>query len=81
MYQDPSVVLSQDQLQELELIHQDKLRAYQQYVENISLARVSEQILEQFKRSIDARSSTTGLLGLMIKSMPIANMKRGVTLL
>ena len=54
VYQDPSVVLSQDQLQELELIHQDKLHVYQQYVANQSLPRVSEQILEQFKRSIDS---------------------------
>ncbi len=54
VYQDPSVVLSQDQLNELELIHQDKLHVYQRYVENISLPRVSEQILEQFKRSIDS---------------------------
>ena len=50
---DPSVVLSQDQLQELELIHQDKLHAYQQYVANFSLPRVSEQILES-SRSIDS---------------------------
>ena len=81
VYKDSSVVLTQDQLKELELIHQHKLHSYQQYIENISLPRVSEQILEQFKRSIDARSSTTGLLGLMIKSMPIVNMKPGVTLL
>ena len=53
VYKDSSVVLTQDQLKELELIHQHKLHAYQQYVENISLPRVSEQILEQFKRSID----------------------------
>ena len=54
VYKDPSVVLFQDQLQELELIHQDKLYAYQQYVANHSLPIVSEQILEQFKRSIDS---------------------------
>ena len=53
VYKDSSVVLTQDQLKELELIHQHKLHSYQQYVENISLPRVSEQILEQFKRSID----------------------------
>ena len=53
VYKDPSVVLSQDQLQELELIHQDKLYAYQQYVANHSLPRVSELILEQFIGSID----------------------------
>ena len=54
VYKDSSVVLTQDQLKELELIHQHKLHSYQQYIENISLPRVSEQILEQFKRSIDS---------------------------
>ena len=53
VYLDPSVVLSQVQLQELELIHQNKLHAYQKFVENVSLPRVSEEVLEQFKRSIN----------------------------
>ena len=43
VYKDSSVVLTQDQLKELELIHQHKLHSYQQYVENISLPRVANK--------------------------------------
>ena len=53
VYKDSSLVLSKEQLKELELIHQDKLHSFQRFVENISLPRVSEEILEQFKRSIN----------------------------
>ena len=53
VYKDSSVVLSKEQLKELELIHQDKLHSFQRFVENTSLPRVNEEILDQFKRSIN----------------------------
>ena len=53
VYKDSSIVLSKEQLKELVLIHQDRLQSFQNFVEHTQLPRVNEEILEQFKRSID----------------------------
>ena len=53
MYKDLTVLLSKEQLKELEPIYQDKLHSFQNFVVNTTLPRVNEEIMKQFKRSIN----------------------------